>query len=115
VDPEGVADAVFRMLARHNDYFAALRGSAPRETRAMLTRLAEGPATIDELLGHADRNPDRPDGPLSALQFAINFGLVGQTKRGDATVCHLTMGLLGSWLRFARTNGRGEGRRPAAG
>jgi hypothetical protein len=108
IDAVRVRDATAVVVTRHSDYLRAILEHAPRETGALLRQVAAGPAAPSELLKLKGDLPGRAGGPLAALQFALNYGLIRQ-RRGQYA---LSMGLLATWLDFSE-GGVGD-RQPAA-
>lgn len=109
-DPQLVRDAAQAVVLAHHDYFDALLGRSPPETRRLLARLARGTLRHSELF-HLDplaraNTPSVAD-RLEAVRFALRHQLVHE----QGGVYRLAIEILGQWLQLT---GELEGAAPAA-
>ncbi len=101
-----------RLPAKHSDYFRAIFEHAPRYSKAILRPVPARPSSLTALLGLTAGRPG--SGRMEAIQFAINYRLLRERDGRH----HLTLGLLGEWLRVEEpAEARPSERRgaPAAG
>lgn len=99
------------IVTQYTHYLEAIFRRAPSKTRSALAHLVHGPLGMLDFLGLGKAQAPSEGGPLSALQFAINFRLVVEEQGKYA----LRVGLLGEWLNLSGELSRESSLQPSAG